>query len=124
MTYEQPKNLEHDRDPSSEDMVFEFLEMSQRLLSLIKHENSILEECGILSMENYLSHRDALLKLYEQKAFSLLSMLDAGESIGGIQQLMLEEVASLQKALNDNTNRKFRSLESTISAYEGDASWH
>ncbi|HNS44101.1 MAG TPA: hypothetical protein PKH37_02600 [Alphaproteobacteria bacterium] len=120
MTYGIPK----DQDNVSEDMVFEFLEMSQRLLSLIRHENSILEECGILSMENYLAHRDALLKLYEQKAFLLLSQLDDGVTPKEMHKLMLEEISSLQKALNDNTTRKFRSLENTLSSYEGDASWH
>jgi len=120
MTYTIPK----DQDNVSEDAIFEFLEMSQRLLSLIKHENSIMEVCGILSMENYLAHRNDLLRLYEKKAFGLLALLDEEKSCSPMHKLMLEEVSLLQKALDDNTTKKFQSLEKTISSYSGDTSWH
>ncbi|HRK96948.1 MAG: hypothetical protein KDJ26_02490 [Alphaproteobacteria bacterium] len=112
------------QNSSAEDMVFEFLEMSRHLLSLIEHENKILEECGCLSIEAYLQHRDALLKAYEQKATNLMTAIELSASPQGVNQLMVEEIASLKQALNDNTHYKFKNLEKVISCGSGDAAWH
>ncbi|MDD3021070.1 MAG: hypothetical protein PHX61_08880 [Alphaproteobacteria bacterium] len=117
------ENLEiHTSSP--EDMVFEFLEMSRRLLSLIEHENKIMEECGCLNIETYLLHRDALLKNYEEKAVSLMGCLESQQSSEGIGELMMEEIISLKQALNDNTHHKFKSLKRSLSDKQGDAAWH
>lgn len=107
-----------------EDRVFEFLEMSRRLLSLIEHENKILETCGALSIESYLLHRDELLKDYESKAAGLIERLQADNGNNGADQLMIEEITTLKQALNDNTRYKFQSLEKELTGYTGDASWH
>lgn len=112
-------------DTVTEDRVFDFFEMSQHLLTLIKLENSILEACGCFSLEAYLSHRDRLLKQYEEQAYALLSSInDSQQEPDGLHRLLIDEVSSLNSALNDNTARKVRTFESLIRNKAGDASWH
>ncbi len=109
----------------SEDAVFEFLEMSQRLLSIITNENMILKECGCLSMEAYMAQRDTLLRTFERKAADLLSILNGvNAKEPNLHRLMLAEIQSLQQALHDNTQQQFKSLERVISDQKGDPSWH
>lgn len=125
-------HISHSQTTVDEDMVFEFLETSRRLLSLIENENRILEESGCLSIESYLLHRDALLKKYEQTALSLMNKLNNAANSEALGQLMVEEIVSIKQALNDNTHKKFKSLEHTLAASksivrtneQGDSSWH
>lgn len=108
-----------------EDAVFEFLEMSQRLLSIITNENMILKECGCLSMEAYMAQRDTLLRSFERKASDVLAILNAKQDQEpNLHRLMLAEIQSLQQALHDNTQQQFKSLERVIVDQNGDPSWH
>lgn len=117
-----PQN-ENDFD-AVEDRVFEFLEMSQKILTLIKHENIILEKCGCLSLESYLDHRNALLKSYEQNARLLIenSVIDAEDS--ATRQLLASELSAVKAALSDNTTYQFESIKNKISLTKGEKSWH
>lgn len=125
-------HISHSQTTVDEDMVFEFLETSRRLLSLIENENRILEESGCLSIKSYLLHRDALLKKYEQTALTLMDKLNNATNSEALGQLMVEEIVSIKQALNDNTHKKFKSLEHTLSASksvvrhteQGNSSWH
>ncbi|MDY0029199.1 MAG: hypothetical protein RBR86_04560 [Pseudobdellovibrionaceae bacterium] len=124
-------HISHPQNTVDEDMVFEFLETSRRLLSLIENENRILEESGYLSIESYLLHRDSLLKKYEQTALNLMDKLNDATNSSALGQLMIEEIVSIKQALNDNTHKKFKSLEHTLSVTrstarnkQGDSSWH
>jgi hypothetical protein len=116
---------QNDNDFNSvEDRVFEFLEMSQKILALVKHENIILEKCGCLSLESYLEHRDALLRNYEQNARFLIehSVADAKDSTTRL--LLASELSAVRAALSDNTTYQFESLKNKISLTKGEKSWH
>ncbi|MCB1558043.1 MAG: hypothetical protein KDJ50_03875 [Alphaproteobacteria bacterium] len=124
-------HISHSPLEADEDMVFEFLETSRRLLSLIEHENKIMEESGCLSIESYLMHRDALLKKYEDTVFGLMNEIDKVGNIEALSQLMAEEIVTLKQALNDNTHKKIKSLQQALTTSQnsdinsqGDASWH
>lgn len=107
-----------------EDMIFEFLDLSQKILTLIKHENVILEQCGCLSLEAYLAHRNSLLQSYEENARFLIEHSIGNDAHDATRDLLAAELSAVQSALTDNTTYQFKSLENKISLTKGDASWH
>lgn len=107
-----------------EDRIFEFLELSQKILTLVKHENGILESCGFLTMEAYLEHRSALLKSYEANAKMLIEDV-ASESVHiDAKSLLASELSAVQAALTDNTVYRFNSIQNSPSLKDGDSKWH
>lgn len=106
----------------TEDDVFEFLELSRKLLTLIEHENRIMSDLGCLSLEGYLAHRDALLRKYETKASEILEMEDVQDE--GIRRMMVTEISQMRELLNDNTKFAFNTLEQRLSKRTGETSWH
>lgn len=109
---------------SFEDRIFEFLELSQKILTLVKHENAILESCGFLTMEAYLEHRSALLKSYEDNAHILIADVMTENSHLEAKSLLSSELSAVQAALNDNTVHRFNSIQNSPSLKNGDSKWH
>ena len=109
---------------SVEDKIFEFLELSQKILTLVKHENAILESFGCLSIESYLEHRNALLQNYEEEARTLIE--DGLKVDIDIQtrQLLVSELSAVKNAITDNTVHRFKSLKNTVSLRKGDSVCH
>lgn len=109
---------------SMEDRIFDFLDLSQRILTIIKHENAILQECGCLSLEAYLDHRNSLLKNYEENAQALIEASIASSSEDTTRHLLISELSAVKSAISDNTVYQFKNLENKISLKKGDQSWH
>ncbi len=107
-----------------EDRVFEFLELSQKILTLIKHENAILQECGCLTLQAYLEHRNALLQSYEEDARHLIENALSDKTQDATKNLLASELLAVKTALSDNTTYQFKSLENKISLTKGEKSWH
>lgn len=109
---------------SFEDRIFEFLELSQKILTLVKNENAILESCGFLTMEAYLEHRSALLKSYEDNANLLIADVMAENSHKEAKSLLSSELLAVQAVLTDNTAHRFNSIQNSPSLKNGDSKWH
>ncbi len=119
------KKPEQVAEIGGEDMVFEFLEMSRKILTIVEHENVILQECGCLSMESYLEHRAALLKSYETQAKLMIDSFANDESDFAAKELLVSELSAVKSALAENTQFRFRSIERQLMGKkEGDAAWH
>ncbi len=110
--------------PDMQEQVFDFLDMSQRILALVKHENAILESCGCLSMEAYLEHRNALLEHYELSAKNIIENSDDTKTSDDLKFMMAAELSAVRDALSHNTAQQFRTLENKLSRYQGDDVWH
>jgi hypothetical protein len=107
-----------------EDRIFEFLELSQKILTLVKHENAILESCGFLTIEAYLEHRSALLKSYEDNAKTLIEDVISESIHIDAQNILSSELSAVQAALTDNTAYRFNSIQNSPSLKDGDSKWH
>lgn len=114
----------HDTKADMQEQVFDFLDMSQRILALVKHENAILESCGCLSMEAYLEHRNALLQHYELSAQKIIENTDETGTTDDLKFMMAAELSAVRDALSHNTTQQFRTLENKLSRYQGDDVWH
>lgn len=120
----QNKSQGKDVSVTLEDRIFEFLELSQKILTLVQHENAILESCGCLSLKSYLEHRDNLLHNYEKKAESLINFSINEDIHEGTKNLLISELSAVKTALQDNTEHRFKNLESSISLNKGEKLWH
>ena len=107
-----------------EDRIFEFLELSQKILSLAQHENAILGSSGCLTMEAYLAHRSALLKSYEENARNLIEDAISERLHLDAKSLLASELSAVQNTLADNTIYKFNSIQNSPSLKDGDSKWH
>ena len=108
-----------------DDALFDFLEASQKIKTIIAHENAILEACGYLSLDAYLTHRSALLKSYEAKAETICqAIVAASPDDKVVHSLLIEEIASVRNTLSDNAVRQFQSLENELTKMSGDTPWH
>lgn len=108
-----------------EDRLFDFLELSQKIRTIIAHENAILETCGCLSLEAYLAQKNALLQTYETKATTLCADITTHTFHNeATKDLLIEEIASVKDTLSDNTQRQFNSIENILLGSSGDTSWH
>ncbi|OFW87029.1 MAG: hypothetical protein A3B66_01965 [Alphaproteobacteria bacterium RIFCSPHIGHO2_02_FULL_46_13] len=113
---ENPENFE--------DRIFEFLELSRKILTLAKHENAILESCGFLTMEAYLKHRSALLKSYEDNAKTLIEDVISSSVHIDTKNLLSSELSAVQEALTHNTVYRFNGIQNSPSLKDGDSQWH
>lgn len=109
---------------SIENRIFDFLDLSQKILTIIKHENAILQECGCLSLEAYLEHRNSLLKNYEENAKALIEDSISSSSEDVTRHLLISELSAVRSAISDNTVYQFKNLENKISLKKGEQSWH
>lgn len=107
-----------------EDRIFEFLELSQKILTIVKHENAILESCGFLTMEAYLAHRSVLLKNYEDNAKILIEDVISESVHLDAKNLLSSELTAVQTALTHNTAYRFSSIQNSPSLKNGDSKWH
>ncbi len=107
-----------------QEKIFDFLDMSQRILALVKHENVILESCGCLSMEAYLEHRNVLLQHYELSAKEIIDGTCDADASEDLKCMMAAELSAVRDALSDNTTQQFRTLQNKLSRYQGDDVWH
>ncbi len=108
-----------------EDRLFDFLELSQKIRTIIAHENAILETCGCLSLDAYLAQKNTLLQTYEAKATLLCADITKTTCHSeATKDLLIEEIASVKETLSDNTQRQFNSIENILLGSSGDTSWH
>ncbi len=107
-----------------DDMVFDFLDLSQKILTIIKHENAILQECGCPSLESYLKHKTTLLKNYEETAKVLIEHSLTALEEDATRDLLIAELSEVKAAIIDNTTYQFKNLGSKTSLKKGAQSWH
>lgn len=107
-----------------EDRVFEFLELSQKILTLVKHENSILGSLGCLTMEDYLERRNTLLKSYEQNAKLLVEEMISESIHIDAKNLLTSELSSVQAALTENSAYGFNTIQNSHSLNNGERKCH
>lgn len=88
---------------SSDDKVLRFMELSQDILSLVRHENAILLEKGELSFEAYVMRKVELMNNFEKEARNLLSTLTEGSSKMKAQSILIEEIRRVREALKANS---------------------
>lgn len=86
-----------------EDRVTQFLELSQDILSLVRHENAILLERGELSFEAYVMRKVALMGDFEKEARNLLGILSGNRAKMNSQALLIEEIRRVRDALKINS---------------------
>lgn len=104
--------------------IFDFLELSHKILTLVKNENAILTSCGLKSMEAYATHRSALLKSYEENAKKLIEDVISENIHMDAKNLLLSELAAVQSALADNDGQKLNNVHNLPSHTDGERKWH
>lgn len=108
-----------------EDRMFDFLELSQKIRTILSHENAILETCGCLNFESYLKQKSILLQNYEEKAEALCrDIVSNAGTDKTVHSLLIEEIIAVKKTLSDNTLKQFHSMEKTLQSPSGENSWH
>ena len=114
-----------DENSDFEDKFFNFLELSQKIRTIVSHENAILEACGCLSLEAYLAQKTALLHAYELEASSLCRAVLNDQSQDEVSRSILtEEIQAVKNTLHDNTVKQFSVLEKSAAPIAEDISWH
>lgn len=107
-----------------EGRIFDFLELSHKILNLVKHENAILASCGLQSMEAYATHRSALLKSYEENAKKLIEDIISENIHMDAKNLLVSELSAVQSALADNSGDKLSNVHNLPSHTDGERKWH
>lgn len=107
-----------------ENRIFEFLELSRKILVIVQYENGILQSSGFLTMEAYLEHRSALLKSYEVDATSLIEDMISESIQTDAKRLLVSELSTVQAALTENTVYKFDHIRNSPPLKDGDRKWH
>ncbi len=107
-----------------EDRIFEFLELSQKILTLAKYENEILKTSGFMSMEAYLEHRSILLKKYEDNAKILIEDVINDSIYTDAKGFLSAELSAVQFALTHSNAYRFNSIQNSPSLKDGDRKWH
>ena len=109
-----------------EDRVLGFLELSQEILSLVRHENAILLEKGELSFEAYVMRKVELMNKFEKEARNLLSTMTEGSTKMRAQTVLIEEIRRVQDALKVNSRYQLdlirARMQEKIAAPVGDGS--
>lgn len=108
-----------------EDRMMRFLDLSQDILSLVRHENAILLEKGELSFEAYIMRKVALMSDFEKEARKLLSQISGRETKMNAQAMLIEEIRRVRDALKVNSGYQLdmirARMQEKIAASEGDA---
>ena len=109
-----------------EDRVLGFLELSQEILSLVRHENAILLEKGELSFEAYVMRKVDLMNKFEKEARNLLGTLSEGANKMKAQSVLIEEIRRVREALKVNSRYQLdlirARMQEKIAAPVGDLS--
>ncbi len=86
-----------------EDKISRVVELSQDILSLVRHENAILLEKGELSFEAYVMRKVDLMNNFEKEARILLGMVTEGAPKMTAQTVLIEEIRRVREALRANS---------------------
>lgn len=86
-----------------EDRMMRFLDLSQDILSLVRHENAILLENGDLNFESYVMRKVSLMNDFEKEARNLLSHISGRQTKMNAQAMLIEEIRRVRDALKVNS---------------------
>lgn len=96
--------------PSLDDNMLRFLDLSQDIMSLVRHENAILLEKGELSFEAYIMRKVDLMNNFEKEARKLLNLMSGSESKMATQNVLIEEIRRVRDALSLNSAYQLQTI--------------
>ena len=97
-------------NPSLEDNMLRFLDLSQDIMSLVRHENAILLEKGELSFEAYIMRKVDLMNNFEKEARKLLNLMSGSGSKMATQNVLIEEIRRVRDALSLNSAYQLQTI--------------
>lgn len=100
-------------DPLDTQMT-KFLDLSQDILSLVRHENAILLETGELSFEAYVMRKATLMTDFEKEARKLLGTLSGRNNRMNAQVMLVEEIRRVRDALKVNSGFQLDSIRARM----------
>lgn len=109
--------LQNTAKPSStnpEDQMLKFLDLSQDILSLVRHENAILLEKGELSFEAYVMRKVALMTDFEKEARKLLGSISGRDNKMSTQIMLVEEIRRVRDALKVNSGYQLETIRARM----------
>ena len=109
--------LQNTTKPSStnpEDQMLKFLDLSQDILSLVRHENAILLEKGELSFEAYVMRKVALMTDFEKEARKLLGSVSGRDNKMSTQIMLVEEIRRVRDALKVNSGYQLETIRARM----------
>ena len=109
--------LQNTAKPSStnpEDQMLKFLDLSQDILSLVRHENAILLEKGELSFEAYVMRKVALMTDFEKEARKLLGSVSGRDNKMSTQIMLVEEIRRVRDALKVNSGYQLETIRARM----------
>ena len=108
-----------------EDRMMRFLDLSQDILSLVRHENAILLEKGELSFESYIMRKVALMNDFEKEARKLLGQISGRDTKMNAQTMLIDEIRRVRDALKVNSGYQLdmirARMQEKIAAPEADS---
>ena len=93
-----------------EDNMLRFLDLSQDIMSLVRHENAILLEKGELSFEAYIMRKVDLMNNFEKEARNLLNLMSGSDSKMANQSVLIEEIRRVRDALRLNSAYQLQTI--------------
>ena len=93
-----------------EDNVLRFLDLSQDIMSLVRHENAILLEKGELSFEAYIMRKVDLMNNFEKEARKLLNLMSGSDNKMSTQNVLIEEIRRVRDALSLNSAYQLQTI--------------
>lgn len=97
-----------------EDQMLKFLDLSQDILSLVRHENAILLEKGELSFEAYVMRKVALMTDFEKEARKLLGSVSGRDNKMSTQIMLVEEIRRVRDALKVNSGYQLETIRARM----------
>lgn len=108
-----------------EDRMMRFLDLSQDILSLVRHENAILLEKGELSFESYIMRKVALMGDFEKEARNLLGQISGRSTKMNAQAMLIDEIRRVRDAIKVNSGYQLdmirARMQEKIAAPEADS---
>ena len=99
---------------AEQDRLTHFLELSQDILSLIRHENAILLERGELSFEAYVMRKMELMGNFEKEARNLLGTLSGSDAKMNTQAILAAEIQRVRDALKVNSGYQLETIRARM----------
>lgn len=97
-----------------DDQMLKFLDLSQDILSLVRHENAILLEKGELSFEAYVMRKVALMTDFEKEARKLLGSISGRDNKMSTQIMLVEEIRRVRDALKVNSGYQLETIRARM----------
>lgn len=97
-----------------EDQMLRFMDLSQDILSLVRHENAIMLERGELSFEAYVMRKATLMGNFEKEARKLLGSLTGRNNKTNAQAMLIEEIRRVRDALKVNSGYQLDSIRARM----------